>query len=611
MPAGDDSQRETSKLSTASAERLRASRTGPPRVSLLVYHREGGRLVPLLPDVPVVVGRAPPADVTIADVSLSREHARFTLAGEEIIVEDLASTNGTFVGRAPVERASLTRGDEVTMGTVTVTVHHLGGGALGTDIAGHDRFRELLETEVDRARFFRRPLAVILARSTRTRPSPVRSWAPRVQAALRPVDRAGLYSENAMVILMPEASSDQALEHAQALMTSLADEVSLVCGVAAFPSAGMSAEELLDECRAAAQRATPASPVQRAAHEEPTVELLAANDQQAFIARSEAMRSVADTAARVARSMIPVLLLGETGTGKEVISRFIHEAGQRRDRPMVCVNCAAIPAQLLESTLFGHEKGAFTGAHVQHRGVFEAARGGTVFLDEIGELPAAAQAALLRVLETKRFMRVGSTKEIAVDARVIAATHRDLEVMVAEGTFRQDLFYRLNTITLKVPPLRERSTDIPALAARFLQLANEANDTRVQAIDADAMELLASYGWPGNVRELKNALERAVVIAQGDTVSVDDLPERVRGAAKLQRAASSPASEHTDIGVVVRQLDGDFRARMERLEAEVLRSALLESGWNQTEAARRLSMPIRTLYYKVKMHRIRKPDVPK
>jgi DNA-binding NtrC family response regulator len=240
--------------------------------------------------------------------------------------------------------------------------------------------------------------------------------------------------------------------------------------------------------------------------------------------------------------------------------------------------------------------------------VFESAQGGTVFLDEIGELPAPAQAALLRVLETKRFTRVGSTNEIAVDVRILAATHRDLELMVVEGEFREDLFYRLNTIMLKVPALRERTGDIAPLAGRFLELANEANGTQVKGIDPDAMELLAAYSWPGNIRELKNALERAVVITESETISADDLPERVRASARLPRLSHPPLVTGDDnLLAAVRRLEGDFRSRMERLEAEVLTAVLIESDWNQAEAARRLSMPIRTFYYKVKMQGIKRP----
>jgi len=203
-----------------------------------------------------------------------------------------------------------------------------------------------------------------------------------------------------------------------------------------------------------------------------------------------------------------------TGTGKEVLARLIHEGGPRRDKPLVAVNCGAIPAELLESTLFGHERGAFTGAGQQQKGLFEAADGGTIMLDEVGELPAAAQVALLRVLEEKRVRRVGATREIEVDVRVIAATHRDLEAMVEARSFRRDLFYRLNGVDVTLPPLRARREDIAPLAERFLKKAAKANGREVRSIAPEAMVLLKEYGWPGNVRELRNAVERAVVIAE-------------------------------------------------------------------------------------------------
>jgi DNA-binding NtrC family response regulator len=329
------------------------------------------------------------------------------------------------------------------------------------------------------------------------------------------------------------------------------------------------------------------------------------------IAVAPAMRALLSMADRLAGSSVPVILHGETGSGKEVVARYLHERGPRKDRPLVSVNCAAIPAQLVESTLFGYEKGAFTGAGQRRKGVFEEADGGTVLLDEIGELPAAAQAALLRVLETRRFARVGSVKEIAVDVRVIAATHRDLEAMCAEGSFRRDLYYRLNAMVLVIPPLRERPEDVEPLARRFLK------DMAVSGplhLDPQALARLAAYGWPGNVRELRNTMERAVVVAQGDTITAADLPAALAGAP----AAPGPRIEHPHRTAppppaappeeAPPASAGDLRARLQAYEIQIIAETLRATGGNQSEAARRLGIPIRTLSNKVKALGLKKPE---
>jgi DNA-binding NtrC family response regulator len=377
------------------------------------------------------------------------------------------------------------------------------------------------------------------------------------------------------------------------------------------PESGSSAEELLERARAAAQRATAAAPIQGlAGPDAPPWTPLPAGASGATVAKSPALLATLDMAGRVAKSALPVLLQGETGSGKEVVARFLHERG-RADRPLVTLNCAAIPDSLVESVLFGHEKGAFTGATRDQKGVFEAADGGTLLLDEIGELPLEAQAALLRVLETKRLMRVGSTREISVDVRIVAATHRDLEAAVTAGRFREDLLFRLNGVSIRVPPLRERPEDLEPLITRFVAMANAANGRDVRGVDPEALALLAAYPWPGNVRELHNAMERAVVIAGTDLVTLDDLPERIRRTAPATAPALPAAAPDADAPIsleeAVASLEGDFRTRMERLEVVLLTEALREASWNQTETARRLQMPLRTLVHKLKMLGIRRP----
>jgi DNA-binding NtrC family response regulator len=591
---------------------------------LLFYHRNGVEMAPLSEGRGVVVGREPPADLIIQDSNLSRRHASFTLEAGEVVVRDLGSKNGVRVAGQRVEQSAIKPGDDVQLGAVTVAVHATAGAdlpPLGLD--SHDAFRAALDAEVVRARFFGRTLAVISVRALKHDKSHLRHWCPRVRSLLRPVDRVALYSADSVEIVFPEVAAEKATEIARAIVAPHDGEPRLVCGIVLFPGIATSADELVTLSREAAREATADNPVELTDTQAPRSwspgAAGAPQDEDAFMAKSAAMRSVVATATRLAKSAIPVLLYGETGTGKEVLSRLIHDSGPRRDKPMVCVNCAGIPAQLVESTLFGHERGSFTGASQLHKGVFEAADGGTLLLDEVGELSAATQAALLRVLETKRVMRVGSTKEVDVDVRILAATHRDLEAMCEAGSFRQDLYFRLSTMTLKIPPLRDRSEDIAPLAARFLKQACKANDSDVRSIDRDALSLLERYAWPGNVRELRSAIERAVVIAEGETISAGDLPDRIR---MVGGAPPAPAPLVTGGGLAAAQAartdeaatsGGDpepqaasLKDRMESIEADLVVEALRAAGWNQTEAARRLNLPLRTLQHKIKALGIKK-----
>jgi DNA-binding NtrC family response regulator len=580
----------------------------PRRVVLLVYHRDGVEVVPLDPGASVVVGRAPPADVVIPDHCLSRSHARFSrMDADNVSVEDLGSTNGTKLGGEPIERASIKPGDQVMLGTIAAAIHVLAGGeVLPLGLEGHDAFVAAVDAEISRARFFGRPLAVLVARAADVEKGLLPRWCPSVRQLLRPVDRIGLYGAGVVEILAPEMRLEEALALAQSIVARREGEPPLACGVAMFPEAGSSTEALVLAAREASRRADRDEPVRAAPSGvlrtlSSGAEVTPMEDGE-LVAQSPGMRALAETAMRVARSSIPLLLQGETGAGKEVLARLIHRSGPRRREPLVCVNCGAIPSQLVESTLFGHEKGAFTGALQQQKGVFEAADGGTVLLDEIGELPAPAQAALLRVLETKRVTRVGSVREIEVDVRVIAATHRDLEAMSAAGGFRVDLYYRLGAMVIAIPPLRERREDIALLSGRFLAHATEAARRGPMSIDPEALALLERYAWPGNARELRNALERAVVIAEGDVVTPLDLPERVRagGAAKAAAPKAESPADLGSLGV------GSLKEQVERFERSAIIAVLRETDGHQTKAARLLDVPLRTLQHKIKSYGLKK-----
>ena len=306
-----------------------------------------------------------------------------------------------------------------------------------------------------------------------------------------------------------------------------------------------------------------------------------------FIAQSDAMRSVLSLAARVAQSSATVLIRGESGTGKELVAQAIHVAGERKEKPFVAVNCAALNENLLESELFGHEKGSFTGADRQRRGRFEMAHGGTIFLDEIGEITPATQVKLLRVLQEHQFERVGGSEPVNIDVRVLAATNKNLEDAIKKGTFREDLFYRLNVLTIDVPPLRRRRDDIPPLLDHYLhRFAGESNRKKL-TFSKEAWEKLLRYDYPGNVRELGNIVQRAVIISRGDHVLMDDLPHVVRDfAGESALAQASPNLSFTE--------------QVERLEKELIFEALRLSGSNQSKAAKQLGLSERNLRYRLK-----------
>jgi DNA-binding NtrC family response regulator len=310
-----------------------------------------------------------------------------------------------------------------------------------------------------------------------------------------------------------------------------------------------------------------------------------------LIGRSEAMRAVFRSIERVAESRANVLITGESGTGKELVAQAIHELGPRRDAPFVVVNCAAIPHTLMESELFGHERGAFTDARERRIGKFEAADGGTIFLDEIGELAAPVQAKLLRALQDRTIDRVGAPHPIPVDVRVVAATNRDLEREVAAGRFRSDLYYRIHVVPIALPSLRERREDVRLLAESFLARVRGEAARGPARIAPDALAVLERYAWPGNVRELENAIERAVALVDGDRIEVADLPQEIQTAER-----SEGLREEVRAGRI------DLETAVARFESDLIREALEQTGGNQTRAAERLGITRRLL--KLKMDRL-------
>ncbi len=314
--------------------------------------------------------------------------------------------------------------------------------------------------------------------------------------------------------------------------------------------------------------------------------LKARNRYDRIVGKSQKMVALMETVAQVAPTRASVLITGESGVGKELVADALHELGSRSKGPFVKVHCAALSASLLESELFGHEKGSFTGAVAQKKGRFELADGGTIFLDEIGEIDGATQVKLLRVLQEKEFERVGGEKPVTVDVRIICATNRDLLKEIEKGTFREDLYYRLNVVHLDVPPLRERKDDIPLLMTSFLTLFNKENDKSLEGFSNGAKKALLSYDWPGNIRELRNSIESAVVLSRSSVIEVEDLPPSVR-------LADTSAQLSLEVGITLAEA-----------EKQLIISTLAQCGGNKTRAAEVLGIGRKTLHRKLQEYQI-------
>jgi len=315
------------------------------------------------------------------------------------------------------------------------------------------------------------------------------------------------------------------------------------------------------------------------------------NRINSIISQSSKMEEVINLASRSAKSRATILINGENGTGKEVLARAIHYISNRKDKPFVAINIPALSENLLESELFGHEKGSFTGADKMKKGRFELADDGTLFLDEIGDMSVSTQIKILRVLQEHQFERVGGTESIEVDVRIISATNQDLEKKIKEGTFREDLYYRLNVVTIKIPALRERKDDIPPLIEFFIDLYCKENDREKLEISKEAYDMLMKYNFPGNVRELENIIERAVVLTRGNLITLGDLPLNIRG---FKEELSRPV-----LG------KGTLPEQVEAVEKELIYDALRESAGNQTKAGKLLGITERNLRYKLKKYNIK------
>ncbi|MEO8705954.1 MAG: sigma 54-interacting transcriptional regulator [Kofleriaceae bacterium] len=586
----------TSDLTLDAGALTAAYQDVPGGRTFLVIHVEGARswIVDLLDGGEVSLGRSRGATVVVDSDKVSRLHTKVRRRGEIIEVEDLESRNGTFVnGERITGTQPLTSGDEITVGPATLVLGASSQVGRRTRVADADAFEARLVAELDHAVRYRHRVALAALRvvgDERITSQVVESLA----RAVRAMDLVGDFGGDHFAVLLPRLSHDDA---EPAIRRMIGDarglHADVRAGVAIAPEDGRGADELLGRARAALRLAR-----------EPGALVMATKvttpETAGVIVASPTMRRIYALVDRIADSSLSVLILGETGVGKELVAEAIHEKSARRTRPMLKINCASIPENLLESELFGHEKGSFTGADRRKIGFFEAAQGGTIFLDEIGEMASSLQAKMLRVLERKVVTRVGGVDEISVDVRVVAATHRDVEGEVRAGRFREDLYFRLAGFTLAVPPLRDRIEDIVPMATHFVNRVAGELGQPASALDDSARATLIAYDWPGNVRELRNAIERAVVVQTSGSITADDLPDRVRDAG---RRANPPVT------------GGSARDQLRDQLADIERVAIVEAleatNNNQTKTAQRLGISRRALIYKMERLGLKPPPAPK
>ncbi len=546
-----------------------------------------------LDDGDLIVGRARDADLVLLDPRVSRRHLRVRAQGDGVHVVVLEDASQLLIGGVPHTEADLQIGDTLVVGDTALVVARMneetvGAGSHSTELGS------LLTGLAADVRGLVAAMDLVEALDATEDENGIRAaldeWSRRYVSAVeatilqgdglddeltqagptRLVERAGSRPDTRVLAAPAHASAPAWIVLTCAATVPVTDTTRRLVAVAGRMCASAMArvhalQVSRDECD--------------------SLRLASVGSARTFLGGSPAALEVAKLATRLAQSDVVVLLEGETGSGKTFVARLIHESGTQSKEPLRVLNCAAIPEALLESELFGHERGAFTGASTARPGALEAAGRGTVLLDEIGELPLASQAKLLRVLEDKRFERLGSNRALRLEARVLAATNRDLSEMVAAGTFRANLFYRVAVVKMRVPPLRERGEDIVLLAERLLADLATSAGRRVLGFSPEALEIVKRYPWPGNVRELRNAIERALAVGEGPTILPQDLPETVHSATPPQPTDSS----------LVR-----LPARLDWLEQRAIEAALRATAGNQRRAALLLGINRVTLHRKLR-----------
>jgi two-component system response regulator AtoC len=570
------------------------------------------RVIDLPEGQEVTFGRSRASTVMIDHDKVSRQHARIVRRGADIVIEDLGSRNGTRVNGTRIEAPTrVATGDEIGVGPATAIVGVSTKLRKRTLIGSTSYLEERLGAEADRALRYHRPLGLIMLRIDGDAAA-AEAALERVAGVLRRMDGLAEYGPDEFAIVVPEADRAATEATARRLVREARagglthGGVAVHVGVAAFPDDGSQPGDLLSRARAALRTARTGGGSEGIAtppKEEPLI------DGDLVVADAQ-MRRLHELCARIADTNMTVLVLGETGVGKELVAEAIHRRSGRAAQPLIKLNCASLPETLLESELFGYERGAFTGADKRKIGYFEAAAGGTIFLDELGEMPQGLQAKLLRVLERRKITRVGGTAEIDVDVRVVGATNRDLEQEVVRGRFREDLFFRVSAFTLVVPPLRDRQGEIPLLAEHFARVFARELKQDAPVLSPALREQLVRYAWPGNVRELRNAIERAVVLRNGPTLEIEHLPERVRDATTRPLGGGAGAEDAGRTLVAIG--DGvDMREHIAEVERAAIVAALDASGGNQTRAAAKLGVSRRALIYKLEKYGLKPPPASK
>jgi two-component system, NtrC family, response regulator AtoC len=540
------------------------------------------------------IGRAPGSDVFIDAHSVSRAHALLTRRGEGLLLRDLGSRNGTFVGgvRLADQPVAVDSGDPIRFGDVLAQIRAVAPAPAGRPSqVGPEDFTRRVADEAERCLRFGRSLAVLAIRADAGRPA---GLLQRVMATLQRVDIVVAHSEVRADALLVESSPDEALAAADRILRALVQAGWRTrIGLACFPDDAPSPEACVLSAQAALHSAE-AGAVRRGGEGTRTFRVGA----REVVVADPAMVRLFGVIERVAPTPVPVLVIGETGSGKEIAVEALHAYG-RPGGPLVKINCAAVPELLLESELFGHERGAFSGALEAKPGLFRAADRGTLLLDEIGEMPLALQAKVLRVVEDMRVRPVGGTGEVAVDVRLVAATHRDLKEEVDAGRFRRDLYYRLRGVTLEVPPLRQRPREIPILVERFAQEAAQHAGLASVGFTERALAALRAFAWPGNIRELHHAVSSAVVSHGVGILDLEHLSAEVAAAAPAQ--VGEPPGPPPALSL---------EEELQALERRRIEEALAMFGGNQTRAAVHLGMARRTLVAKLRALGIRRQRDP-
>ncbi|WP_433934514.1 sigma 54-interacting transcriptional regulator [Sorangium cellulosum] len=561
---------------------------------LLVIDSASSRRVDLPRDGSLIVGRSPEADIRIDARGVSRQHARVIIANGEVQIADLNSHNGTLVNGARLAGSRvLCSGEVVTVGDTILTLWRE-PQVVSRSAVDWGRLRQRLGEELERASDYARPLAVlVVSLSNIPRRAIVEE---KAAAALRLMDVFAWSGDTELVAILPELGGEAARSAALDLFEALAPVTNEVRGgLAAYPLDGCDADTLLCSAREAAAVAG-AGAIALAA--DTAIEHIIGSSR--VVLADPAMIRLFKLIGDLAKSDLTVLVLGETGAGKENAAAALHHWSARARRPFVTLNCAAIPESLVESELFGHERGAFSDAKAPKPGLLERADGGTLFLDEVGELPLLVQAKLLRALEARRFTRLGDVKERDVDLRIVAATNRDLEAESAAGRFRKDLLFRLNTCVVQLPPLRHRPREIPILARLFLEQACARSGRPARQLSDAALRTLLAYPFEGNVRELKNAMDYASATTATDSIEPQDLPGRMTGRASAPPPNSGSAAPPAVALPQFRPLGEEIKD----LERQRIQEALDAASGVQTRAAALLGMPIRTFTSKLKQYGI-------